>query len=86
MISDLGIIQSVVQGKYLSNSELLSPRPAPNLGLKPGSMLENLGAQPAKAKEIATQKAVQERPHVAGETRTNHNGSTNNNSSAPATK
>ncbi|KAJ0087287.1 hypothetical protein Patl1_08725 [Pistacia atlantica] len=74
------------EGKYLSNSELLSPRPAPNLGLKPGSMLENLGAQPAKAKEIATQKAVQERPHVASETRTNHNGSANNNGSAPAPK
>ncbi|XP_044475701.1 auxin-responsive protein IAA8-like [Mangifera indica] len=74
------------KGKYLSNSELLSPRPAPNLGLKPGSMLDNVGAQPAKAKELATQKAVQERLHVAGETRTNHNGSTNNNNSAPAPK
>lgn len=74
------------EGKYLSNSELLSPRPAPNLGLKSGSVLENLGAQPAKTKETTTQKTTQERPHAANETRSNPNGSANNTSSAPATK
>nr|AID60626.1 auxin-responsive protein IAA8 [Dimocarpus longan] len=74
------------EGKYLSNSELLSPRPAPNLGLKSGSVLENLGAQPAKTKETTTQKTTQERPHAANETRSNPNGSANNTSTAPATK
>lgn len=68
----------MVQVKYLSNSELLSPRPASNLGLKSGSPLENLGAQQGKAKEIANQKAVQERTNA--ETRPN------NNTNAPATK
>ncbi|KAI9201748.1 hypothetical protein LWI28_028627 [Acer negundo] len=75
-----------IEGKYLSKSELLSPRSAPNLGLKSGSVLENLGAQPAKTKEPATQKATQERPHATNETRSNQNGSANNTSSAPATK
>ncbi|GKV33519.1 hypothetical protein SLEP1_g42024 [Rubroshorea leprosula] len=76
------------EGKFLSNSEvnaMLSPRPTSNLGLKPGSGLENLGAQPTEAKEMATQKVL-DRPHATNETRPNHNGSTNNNSGAPATK
>ncbi|KAH9690162.1 auxin-responsive protein IAA9 [Citrus sinensis] len=75
-----------LEGKYLSSSELLSPRAAPNLGLKSGSIQENLGPQTAKGKEMANQKAVQERPHVNNETITNHNGSANNSSSAPAAK
>ncbi|KAL5777477.1 hypothetical protein ACOSP7_010403 [Xanthoceras sorbifolium] len=74
------------EGKYHSNSELLSPRPAPNLGLKSGSVLESLGAQPAKTKELATQKATQERPHAASEIKSNHNDSANNTSNVPATK
>lgn len=76
------------EGKY-ANSEvnlLLSPRTSPNLGLKTGSGLENLVTQPAKTKEVAPAKTVQERPHAVNETRTNHNGSGNSTSSAPATK
>lgn len=74
----------VMQGKY-ANTEanmLLSPRPSPNLGLKTGSVLENIGTQEPKMKELAPPKTVQERPHAAKETRPNHT-STN---SAPATK
>lgn len=77
------------EGKFLSNSKvdvLLSPRPSANLGLKPGSVLENLGTQPTKAKEITNQKAVQDRPLAANETRPNPNASANNNNGAPATK
>ncbi|KAK9930082.1 hypothetical protein M0R45_027139 [Rubus argutus] len=72
------------EGKY-ANTEanmLLSPRPSPNLGLKTGSVLENIGTQEPKMKELAPPKTVQERPHAAKETRPNHT-STN---SAPATK
>ena len=74
-------IQSIVQGKFLAKSEvnvMLSPRPSPNQ--------ENLGSQPAKMKEMASPKIVQERPRATNETPTNHTGSGNNNSSAPATK
>ncbi|RVW56242.1 Auxin-responsive protein IAA9 [Vitis vinifera] len=74
-------IQSVVQGKFLANSEvnvMLSPRPSPNK--------ENLGSQPAKMKEMASPKIVQERPRATNETPPNHTGTGNNNSSAPATK
>ncbi|XVF36530.1 hypothetical protein REPUB_Repub19eG0065700 [Reevesia pubescens] len=76
------------EGKFLSNSKvdvMLSPRPSSNLGLKSGSLLENLGAQPTKVKEI-TNQVVQDRPHAANETRPNPNASANNNSGAPATK
>ncbi|KAJ6953050.1 aux/IAA protein [Populus alba x Populus x berolinensis] len=75
------------ESKFLSNSEvnaMLSPRPSPNMGLKPG-MLENLGVQQAKVKEIVAPKAGQERPHAANETRPLRNSSANN-SSAPAPK
>ena len=78
-----------MQGKYINNAEVnlvLSPRPSANLGLKNGSALENLGNQPAKAKEAAPPKMVQERPRAANETRPTHPGSTTNNSSAPASK
>ncbi|KAG2692596.1 hypothetical protein I3843_08G058800 [Carya illinoinensis] len=77
------------EGKYLANSEvkvMLSPRPSSNLGLKAGSILENLGTQPANTKEVAPPKIVQERPHAAIEPRASNNGSANSNSSAPATK
>ncbi|XWS14866.1 hypothetical protein CRYUN_Cryun35bG0045500 [Craigia yunnanensis] len=77
------------EGKFLPNSKvdvMLSPRPSSNLGLTSGSVLENLGAQPTKAKEIANQKVVQDRLHAANETRPNPNASANNNSGAPATK
>lgn len=63
---------------------MLSPRPSSNMGLKPG-MLENLGVQQAKVKEIVAPKAGQERSHAANETRPPHNSSANN-SSAPAPK
>lgn len=76
----------MVQGKYLSNSELLSPRMAPNLGLKPLSIQENLGTQTTKGNEMVNQKSVQERPHANNETIANHNGSASNSSSAPAAK
>lgn len=71
-------------GNFLSNSEvnvLLSPRPS----VKPGSVLENHGTQPAKPKDTASAKVGQERPHATNETKPNHNSS-GNNSSAPATK
>ncbi|KAJ7965852.1 Auxin-responsive protein [Quillaja saponaria] len=77
------------EAKFLVNSDVkavLSPRPSPNLGLKTGSVLENLGAQPAKSKDIAPGKVAHERPHLANETGPSHNGSANNNSSAPAAK
>lgn len=73
----------MLQGKYLSNSELLSPRPAPNLGLKSGSVLENLGAQPTKTKEGITQNSAQESPIAANETRSNPDRSANNSAPAP---
>ncbi|KAF2323893.1 hypothetical protein P3X46_021185 [Hevea brasiliensis] len=78
-----------LEGKFLSNSEvnvMLSPKPAPNMGLKPGSALEKFGPQAAKVKDIVASKAPQERPYGTNDTRTNHNTSANNNSSAPATK
>ncbi|XP_068304297.1 auxin-responsive protein IAA9-like [Pyrus communis] len=74
------------EGKY-ANSEvnlLLSPRPSPNLGLKSGSTLENLGTHPPKTKEVAPAKVLQERPHAVNDTRPNHTG--NSTSSAPASK
>lgn len=77
------------EGKYLVDSEanpILSPRPASNLGLKPGSKLENVGTQQTKMKEVTTTKVGLDRPHATNETRPNLDGSTNNNSSAPATK
>ncbi|XP_061351397.1 auxin-responsive protein IAA9-like isoform X1 [Gastrolobium bilobum] len=81
--------QSIMQGKFLVNSEanpILSPRPSSNLGLKPGSTLENVGAQPAKMKEVVMPKAGLERPHAVNETIPSLNDSANNNNSAPATK
>lgn len=73
--------QSIVQGKFLGNPEvnvMLSPRPSTNK--------ENLGSQPAKMKETASPKIMQERPHATNETTPNDTGAGNNNSSAPATK
>ncbi|XP_065881456.1 auxin-responsive protein IAA9-like isoform X2 [Euphorbia lathyris] len=75
------------EGKFLSNSEvnvILSPRPSPNMGLKPGSVIENFGAQAAKAKDTAGAKVAQERPLGKNDAGTNHIAA--NNSSAPATK
>ncbi|KAK8580451.1 hypothetical protein V6N13_143544 [Hibiscus sabdariffa] len=69
------------EGNFLANSKvdvMLSSRPLSNMGLKSGSMLENLGAQPTKAKEVTSQKVVKDRTHAANETRPNPN--------APATK
>lgn len=74
----------MLQGNFLSNSKvdvMLSPRPSSNLGLKSGSMLENLGVQPTKAKEVTNQKVVKDSPHAANEKRP-----ANNNSGAPASK
>ncbi|CAN1289794.1 Auxin-responsive protein IAA9 [Linum perenne] len=68
------------EDKFSSKSEvngMLSPRPSQNLVLKPGSILENLPSQPAKAKEVVAQNPAQEKPHVSKDTRVN-------NSSAPA--
>ena len=78
-----------MQEKLLVSSEvntILPSRPSPNVGLKPSSMLENVGAQQGKAKEVATTKVGLERPHAVNESRPNLNSSANNNSSAPATK
>ncbi|XP_065861593.1 auxin-responsive protein IAA8-like isoform X3 [Euphorbia lathyris] len=75
------------EGKFLSNSEvnvILSPRPSPNMGLKPGSMIENFGAQAAKAKDTAAAKVAQERPLGKNDAGMNHIAA--NNSSAPTTK
>ncbi|XP_027354418.1 auxin-responsive protein IAA9-like [Abrus precatorius] len=77
------------EGKFHGNSEanqILSPRPASNLGLKPGSTVENVGTQQTKMKEVATTKVGLDRPHAVNETRPGLDGSANNNSSAPATK
>lgn len=77
-----------MQEKLLVSSEvntILPPRPSSNVGLKPSSMLENVGAQ-QQAKELATVKVGHERSHAVNESRPNLNDSTNNNSSAPATK
>ncbi|GMI91038.1 indole-3-acetic acid inducible 9 [Hibiscus trionum] len=77
------------EGNFFDNSKvdvMLSSRPSSNLGLKSGSMLENFGAQPTKAKEVSNQKVMKDRSHAANETRLNPNASTNNNSGAPATK
>ncbi|TYI28280.1 hypothetical protein ES332_A05G233900v1 [Gossypium tomentosum] len=77
------------EGNFLSNSKvdvMLTPRPSSNLGLKSGSMLENLGVQPTRAKEVTNQKVVKDSSHAANETRPNHNASANNNSGAPASK
>ena len=79
---------SILQEKFLFNSDVStvpSPRPSANLGLKTSSILENLGAQQAKAKE-ATTKVALERPSIVNKTVRDHNGSANNNSSVPATK
>lgn len=68
------------EGKFLANPEvtgMLSPRPSSNLGLKSDCVVENLAAQLTKAKEVANQKVL-DRPNL--------NGSTNNNSGAPAPK
>ncbi|CAI0464130.1 unnamed protein product [Linum tenue] len=76
------------EDKFTSDSEvnaMLSPRSSQNLGLKPGSILENLSSQPAKAKEVVGQKPAQERPLVSNDPRANNRSSANN-SSAPATK
>ncbi|KAJ7958873.1 Auxin-responsive protein [Quillaja saponaria] len=76
------------EAKFPVNSEanaVLSSRPSPNLGLKTGSVLENLGAQSAKVKDLAPVKVAHER-HLANKTGPNRNGSENNNSSAPAAK
>lgn len=78
-----------MEGKFLANSNvngILSPRPSGNLGLKTGSVLENLGGQPNKVKELATQKLQQEKPLAVNETIPNHNNAGNNNSGAPASK
>ncbi|KAK9270680.1 hypothetical protein L1049_026262 [Liquidambar formosana] len=77
------------EGKFLANSEvnvMLSPRPTPNLGVKPGSAKESTGAPAAKMKEIASPKIGQDRSRAANETSPNHMGSANNGNSAPATK
>ncbi|XP_057442399.1 auxin-responsive protein IAA9-like isoform X2 [Lotus japonicus] len=55
--------------------------------LKPGSLLENVGAQPAKGKEIATAKVGLEKPQGVNESGPSLDGSANNsNASAPAAK
>ncbi|KAL2340045.1 hypothetical protein Fmac_007985 [Flemingia macrophylla] len=81
-------MNSFSEAKFQVNSEanpILSPRPASNLGLKPGSTPEKVGAQQTKMKEVTTNVGF-DRPHAAHENRPNLDGSANNNSSAPATK
>ncbi|KAG4963789.1 Auxin-responsive protein IAA9 [Glycine max] len=83
------VMSGFAEEKLLVSSEvntILSPRPSSNVALKPSSMLENVGAQQSKAKELATAKVGLERSHVFNDSRTNLNDSANNNSSAPATK
>ncbi|MED6130835.1 hypothetical protein PIB30_004251 [Stylosanthes scabra] len=83
------VMNGFPEAKFLSNSgvnTILSPRPSSNLGLNPGSMLENLGVQQAKMKEVSTTNVGVEKPHAFDETKKSLNGSANNNSSAPATK
>ncbi|CAN1825732.1 Auxin-responsive protein IAA8 [Linum perenne] len=46
---------------------MLSPRPSQNMGLKPGSVLENLISESAKVKEVVAQKPALERPHVSND-------------------
>ncbi|XLR20146.1 hypothetical protein S83_048058 [Arachis hypogaea] len=86
----LDVMNGFQKGNFLSNSEvntILSSRPSSNLGLKPASLLESLGVQQAKMKEVSTTKVGVEKPHHAfNESRPSLNGSANNNSSAPATK
>ncbi|KAA8538225.1 hypothetical protein F0562_027952 [Nyssa sinensis] len=75
------------EGNFLANSEvnaMLSPRPSPNLGVKPGTVKDNPGTS-AKMKEVVPQNEVQERPCAANENSPSHIAM-NNNSSAPATK
>ncbi|XP_061359367.1 auxin-responsive protein IAA9-like [Gastrolobium bilobum] len=72
-------INGFSEDKLLVRSEV-------NAMLKPSSVLENVGAQQAKAKEVATAKVSLERPHAVNESRPSLNGSANNHSSAPATK
>ena len=82
------VMSGFAEEKLLVSSEvntILPPRPSSNVGLKPSSMLENVGAQ-QQAKELATVKVGHERSHAVNESRPNLNDSTNNNSSAPATK
>ncbi|XP_010521481.1 PREDICTED: auxin-responsive protein IAA8-like isoform X1 [Tarenaya hassleriana] len=64
----------------------LSPRPTGNLGLKAGSVLENLGGQPSEGKALAAQKIHQDEPHPVNETGPNHNNAGDNNIGAPASK
>uniref|UniRef100_A0A5B6ZN18 Auxin-responsive protein n=1 Tax=Davidia involucrata TaxID=16924 RepID=A0A5B6ZN18_DAVIN len=76
------------EGKFLANSEvnaMLAPRPSPNLGVKPGTVKDNPGTQPAKMKEVVPQNVVQERPRAVNENSPSRIAVTNN-SSAPATK
>ncbi|XP_048226901.1 auxin-responsive protein IAA8 isoform X1 [Ricinus communis] len=72
------------EGK-LEVNVMLSPRPSPNLGLKPGSALENFGPEAAKVKDVVTPKGAPERHHGTNDARSNHNASANNNNT-PATK
>ncbi|KAE8716302.1 Auxin-responsive protein IAA9 [Hibiscus syriacus] len=49
------------EGKFLSNSKVTvmpSSRPSSNLGLKSGYVLENLGSQSTKAKEVTNRNVV----------------------------
>ncbi|KAL4312773.1 hypothetical protein GQ457_01G027250 [Hibiscus cannabinus] len=74
---------------FLSNSKVSvmpSSRPSSNLGLKSGYVLENLGSQSTKAKEITNRNVVQDRTHAANDTKHDPNVTANNNSEAPASK
>ncbi|GAV61584.1 LOW QUALITY PROTEIN: hypothetical protein CFOL_v3_05111, partial [Cephalotus follicularis] len=80
-------MDGISKEKFISLSEvnvMLSPRLSP-LGLKSGTVLKNHEPHSAKAKEIATSKEVQERPHATGDKRPNQIGSANN-CCAPTTK
>ncbi|CAN0921908.1 Auxin-responsive protein IAA9 [Linum grandiflorum] len=76
------VMDGFSEDKFSSKQEvngMLSPRPSHNMGMKPGSVLENLSSQPAKGREVVAQNPAQERPHIAKDTRSN-------NSTAPAAK
>ncbi|KAE8683315.1 Auxin-responsive protein IAA8 [Hibiscus syriacus] len=77
------------EGDFLSNSKVSvmpSSRPSSKLGLKSGYVLENLGPQSTKAKEITNRNVVHDRPHAAKNIMPDPNVTSNNNSEAPVSK
>ncbi|XP_038992143.1 auxin-responsive protein IAA9-like [Hibiscus syriacus] len=77
------------EGEFPSNSKVSvmpSSRPSSNLGLISGYVLENLGSQPTKAKEITNRNVVQDRPRATKNTMSAPKATSNSNSEAPVSK